>query len=167
MILTKLLVRLLDGVGQKSRKRDAEHLRTGQRGEDAAYFYLREHGYTIVARNWRSRRRKGEIDLIGWDGDTLCFVEVKTRSTRDVKPAEAAVDRDKQRELRAMGREYLWRAARGSKSRRAASATNHARHSSQQHGEDAYRFDVVSVYYDSERRSVTDITLFRNAFSVA
>src|SRR5512141_1443761 len=149
MMITKLLVRLLDGARLRRRngKRDAEHLRTGQRGEDAAYFYLREHGYTIVARNWRSRRRKGEIDLIGWDDNVLCFIEVKTRSTRDVKPAEAAVDREKQRELRAMGREYLWRASRGRKSRRAASATNEAQRSSQQHGEDAYRFDVVSVYY--------------------
>ncbi len=167
-MLTKLLLRLLDGAGLRNSKgkREAEHLRTGQRGEDAAYFYLREHGYVIVARNWRSRRRKGEIDLIGWEGGTLCFVEVKTRSTRDVKPAEAAVDRDKQRELRAMGREYVWRTSRNRRSR-ATSATNDGGGSSQGDGQNGCRFDVVSVYYDSERRRVTDITLFRNAFSVA
>lgn len=168
MILTKLLVFLLDGVGLSKHKgkRASEHLRTGKRGEDAAYFYLREHGYVIVARNWRSRRRKGEIDLVGWDGDTLCFIEVKTRSTRDVKPAEAAVDHDKQRELRAMAREYLWRAAR-SRRLRATSATKDAGTSSQTHSGTGHRFDVVSVYYDSERRIITDITLFCNAFSVA
>ena len=61
----------------------------------------------MVARNFRSPNRRGEIDLIGWHNDVLCFVEVKTRTTHDVKPAEAAVDRDKRRELLAVAREYL------------------------------------------------------------
>ena len=65
------------------------HQRTGRRGEEAAYFYLRRLGYVMVARNFRSARRRGEIDLIGWDKDVLCFIEVKTRTTHDVKPAEA------------------------------------------------------------------------------
>ncbi|MGA7337409.1 MAG: YraN family protein, partial [Candidatus Sulfotelmatobacter sp.] len=73
----------------------AAHHRTGRRGEEAAYFHLRMLGYTMVARNFRSPRSRGEIDLIGWDHDVLCFVEVKTRTTRDVKPGEAAVDRHK------------------------------------------------------------------------
>jgi len=76
-----------------------EHLRTGQRGEEAAYFYFRRRGYTMVARNFRSSNRRGEIDLIGWHDDTLCFIEVKTRTTHDVKPAEAAVDREKRHEI--------------------------------------------------------------------
>ncbi len=42
-----------------------------------------------VARNFRLPNRGGEIDLIGWDRDVLCFIEVKTRTTRNVKPAEA------------------------------------------------------------------------------
>src|SRR5690242_17034834 len=70
------------------------HIRTGRSGEEAAYCFLCEHGYSVVARNWHTRRRRGEIDLIAWDGSAICFVEVKTRSTREVKPAEAAVDRD-------------------------------------------------------------------------
>jgi uncharacterized protein UPF0102 len=49
----------------------------------------------------------GEIDLIGWHKDTLCLVEVKTRTSHDVKPAEAAVDREKRRALLAVAREYL------------------------------------------------------------
>jgi putative endonuclease len=53
----------------------------------------------MVARNYRSPRRRREIDLVGWDGDVLCFIEVKTRTRRDVKPVEAAVNHDKQREL--------------------------------------------------------------------
>src|SRR5690348_18512711 len=86
----------------------AQH-RTGRRGEEDAYFYLRKRGYVMVARNFRSSRRKGEIDLIGWDKDVLCFIEVKTRSTRQVKPAEAAVDFRKRHELAMVAHEYLRR----------------------------------------------------------
>jgi putative endonuclease len=82
-------------------------MRTGRREEDDAYFYLRRRGYIFVARNFRMPNRRGEIDLIGWKGDVLCFVEVKTRTTHDVKPAEAAVDRDKRHELLAVAWEYL------------------------------------------------------------
>ena len=46
----------------------AEHLKTGVRGETLAFWYLRQAGYTIVARNRRARSGAGEIDLIGWDG---------------------------------------------------------------------------------------------------
>jgi putative endonuclease len=105
----------------------AAHLRTGTSGEELAYFHLRTIGYTIVARNFRSPRRKGEIDLIGWNDGVLCFIEVKTRSTPQLAPAEVAVDQEKRRELRYVAREYLRRV-----------------HSKD--GEPAYRFDVVSVY---------------------
>jgi putative endonuclease len=57
------------------------HQQTGRRGEEAAYFFLRKLGYVMVARNYRTPRRRGEIDLIGWDDDVLCFVEVKTRTS--------------------------------------------------------------------------------------
>ena len=117
----------------------AAHLATGVRGEEEAYFYLRKLGYTMVARNFRSPRRRGEIDLIGYEGDVLCFIEVKTRTTRAVAPAEAAVDDDKQRELAAVAQEYL---------RRLKDAP-------------ASRFDVVSVYYENGGK---EITLFRGAF---
>src|SRR5579862_4662569 len=120
------------------------HQRTGRRGEEAAYFFLRRLGYVMVARNFRSSRRRGEIDLIGWEQNVLCFIEVKTRTTRDVKPAEAAVDRDKQRGLAAVADEYL---------RHAAPACS-------------WRFDVVSVYYEHQSRK-PEIELFRNAFPVA
>jgi putative endonuclease len=90
-----------------SEKDVALHQRTGRRGEEDAYFYLRRRGYTIVARNFRTARHHGKIDLIGWDKDMLCFIEVKTRTTRDVKPAEAAVDREKRRAIRRVARDYL------------------------------------------------------------
>ena len=60
----------------------------------------------MVARNFRSPRCRGEIDLIGWEKDVLCLVEVKTRSTRDLKTGVAAVDRHKRREIAAVVREY-------------------------------------------------------------
>ncbi|HTP43946.1 MAG TPA: YraN family protein, partial [Candidatus Acidoferrum sp.] len=53
---------------------------TGVRGETFAYWYLRRQGYTLVARNYTVPGIKGEIDLIGYDGRALAFVEVKTRS---------------------------------------------------------------------------------------
>jgi putative endonuclease len=83
------------------------HLLTGERGEDAAYFHLRSLGYTIVARRWRTRSLRGDIDLIAWDGDTLVAFEVKTRTAHDLAPAEVAVDRDKRNQLRKQLRAYL------------------------------------------------------------
>src|ERR1700735_5357451 len=108
---TQVVLRALDWVaeGTLPPEKIAEHHRTGRRGEEAAYFHLRKLGYTMVARNFRSPRCRGEIDLIGWEKDVLCFVEVKTRSTRDVKTGEAAVDRHKGREIAAGEREYLRR----------------------------------------------------------
>jgi putative endonuclease len=119
----------------------AEHSRIGRRGELAAYFYLRRLGYVMVARNFRSPRCRGEIDLIGWEDDTLCFVEVKTRTTLDVKPAEAAVDRHKRRQIAAVAREYLRRFPPSCQ----------------------WRFDVVSVYYSESKASQPQIEVFRNS----
>src|ERR1700758_53304 len=50
------------------------HHRTGRRGEEDAYFYLRRRGYTIIARNFRSPNHRGELDLVGWERDVLCFI---------------------------------------------------------------------------------------------
>ena len=83
------------------------HLITGERGEDAAYFHLRGLGYTIVARRWRSERTPGDLDLAAWDGDTLVFFEIKTRTARDLAPAETQVDPHKQKILRRMAAAYL------------------------------------------------------------
>jgi putative endonuclease len=83
--------------------------RTGVRGETYAYWYLRRNGYVMIARNFTQRGIKGEIDLVGYDGETLAFVEVKTRtSSRDeFGSPEDAVTRDKQKHLSRMARQFL------------------------------------------------------------
>ena len=144
--LTQVTVRVLDWLAARTIPPEdlPEHQRTGRRGEEAAYFYLRRRGYVIVARNYRSPNHRGELDLVGWDKDVLCFIEVKTRTTRDVKPAEAAVDRNKQRELHFVARDFLRRMPPSCQ----------------------WRFDVLAVYYESQRRQPT-FELFQNAFSVS
>ena len=139
---TRTIIHGLDWVAQRVLPADQrpKHQRTGTHGEEDAYFHLRKLGYAIVARNFRSPRCRGEIDLIGWDDDVLCFIEVKTRTSRDVKTAEAAVDRHKRREVAQVAREYLRR----------------------QPPSCQWRFDIVSVYY-AEAGARPQIEVFRNA----
>src|SRR5262249_28343319 len=72
---------------------------TGVRGETYAYWYLRRHGYVFIARNYVPPGAKGEIDLIGYDGATLAFVEVRTRTIRKEQAAlpELSVTEEKRR----------------------------------------------------------------------
>lgn len=124
------IVRRMDVLAVRWRgRREPEHLRIGLRGEREALFHLRKQGFTVVARRWKTPKLRGDVDLIAWDGEWLCFVEVKTRSSRDLVPAEAAIDDEKQTMLRRMARAYL----RG--------FPEPAR------GEIPVRFDVVSVYF--------------------
>ncbi len=125
---TRVIVKGLDTLAERFLAPDGRpaHQRTGTRGEEAAYFYLRKLGYVVVARNFRTPRCPGEIDLIAWDHDVLCFIEVKTRTSHDVKTAESAVDRHKRREIAQVAREYRRRLP----------------------PECQWRFDIVSVYYD-------------------
>ena len=141
--LTRALCSMLDWTAKTLHRelRQARHIKTGRRGEDEAYFHLRESGYMIVARNWRTARHRGELDLIGWERNVLCFIEVKTRTTRDVKPAEAAVDRGKRRQIVLMAHEYVRRLRPGT----------------------PVRFDVVSVYLEPARKA--EVQVFKNAYS--
>ena len=137
--------RALDTVANAvTRETAPAHIVTGRAGEEAAYFHLRKLGYVMVARNWRIPQCKGELDLVAWDGDVLCFVEVKTRTTHAVKPAEAAVDDHKRRDLALMARHFLRR----------------LRHEPFP----PHRFDVVSIYF-CEGES-PQITLFKNVCAV-
>jgi putative endonuclease len=105
------------------------HLSLGDQGEEAAYFHLRRKGFMVVARRWRSSRQPGDLDLVCWEGDTLCFVEVKTRSRFDVATAESAVDADKRRMIRRMARLYM------------SGLREQPKH---------VRFDIISIYFNDE-----------------
>lgn len=77
--------------------------RLGDRGEQLAAEHLERQGFTIVARQHRTRF--GEIDLIAWNGATLAFCEVKTR--RSAERLWDALDARKQRQVRRMAAAYL------------------------------------------------------------
>lgn len=102
----------LHGLDRVARRRGREsalpaHLLTGIEGEDAAYFYLRRKNYIVVARRWSAGNLPGDIDLIAWQDALLCFIEVKTRTARDLTPAEIAVDSHKRNTLRRLARRYV------------------------------------------------------------
>ena len=81
----------------------------GRYGEQLAAHHLHGAGLTLLARNWRCT--EGEVDIVARDGDVLVFCEVKTRivrlATRDVLGPFAAIGVRKQRQVRAMAREWL------------------------------------------------------------
>lgn len=123
------------------RRREAPHLATGRRGERAALFYLRRLGFIVTACGWRTAKARGDLDLVAWENDVLCFVEVKTRTTRAVAPAEAAVDDEKRRMLRKMAHHYVRQLP---------------------NRDVPVRFDILSIYFEQGKTS--DFTLFRGAF---
>lgn len=115
---------------------------TGARGEVIAYWSLRQHGYTIVARNLRLPGREGELDLIAYQGKPpeLVFIEVKTRTATGQVPAEDSVDVDKRQHLIRLARTYRRRRGYDGK----------------------FRFDVVAVY--GPEGKTPRIELYRDAF---
>lgn len=123
---------LRKGAGQKS---------LGRRGEDEAASALTRRGLIIVDRNVRSRL--GEIDLVARDGQTLVFVEVKSRRGSGGDPPEAAVTPEKRRRLTRLALGYL-------KMKRL--------------GDVPCRFDVVAVTFDDQDR-VSGIRHLPGAFS--
>jgi putative endonuclease len=78
---------------------------SGAWGEDLALRYLTRRGYRLVERNYRTRR--GEIDLIVRNEDTLVFVEVKLRRTTGFGDPLEAVTPRKQATIRAIAVQYL------------------------------------------------------------
>ena len=112
----------------------APHLLEGRKGERIACRYLLRQGYDVLARRYRGR--SGELDIIAFDHETLAFVEVKTRGSRDFGEPWEFVDWQKQQKLRRTAEEFI---------------------SDHDLGQYAYRFDIVSVVGQ-------EVTLFRNAF---
>ena len=105
------------------------HLAIGIEGENAAFFHLRRKGYIVVARRWSSGDLPGDVDLIAWQGPMLCFFEVKTRTARDLNPAEAQVDLHKRNVLRRLASQYVRQLLPGSPAPQV-------------------RFDVISTYLE-------------------
>jgi putative endonuclease len=100
-----LLYRAADALRRRSFATDH-----GRMGEDMAHRYLRSHGCTIVARNYRPRTGRGEIDLVAWRGGKLIFVEVKTRASEEFGTPDRAVDAEKRANLQFAARDYARRA---------------------------------------------------------
>jgi len=111
----------------------------GRTGENIACEHLRKKGYLIVERSFRLFR--GEIDVVARDGDTLVFVEVKTRSDESHGRPEESVTPAKQRQIRRIAQGYLVRNGCG---------------------DVACRFDVVAILF----RGPDDYRLehFKDAF---
>jgi putative endonuclease len=118
--------------------------RTGVRGETYAYWYLRKNGYVFVARNYTPRGIKGELDLVGYDGKTLAFVEVRTRTVRAESPAlpELSVTREKQRAVVRTAQRFI---------------------SERRTGDCPCRFDVVAI--DNRPGQPPEVRLHKDAFS--
>jgi putative endonuclease len=134
----------LDRVARR-RGRESElpaHLLTGMEGEDAAYFYLRRKGYVVVARRWSAGNVPGDLDLVAWQGELLCFIEVKTRTAHDLTPAQSAVNSHKRSTLRRLARNYVRQLPRTLPPE--------------------VRFDVVSVYLVAGQKK--EFMHFENAF---
>jgi putative endonuclease len=83
--------------------------KAGVRGETYAYWYLRHLGYVVIARNFTVPGMKGELDIVGYDGPVLAFVEVKTRAAAELGQSrpEDAINHEKRRNLARMARQFL------------------------------------------------------------
>ncbi len=100
----------------------------GRRGEDIAHRFLQRAGIVIVDRNYRMSSGAGEVDLVGWEGNMLVFVEVKSRQTDEYGTPDRAIGLQKQSSLIRAAREY-------------------ARHA--EVAWDQVRFDVVNVVFST------------------
>ncbi len=129
-------------------------LERGRRGEQLAAAFLHQAGYQIVAANFIlpvGRNRNDavvnvEIDLVAYEGPTLCFVEVKTRASDWFAAPSANVDLRKQRQIVRAAHAY----------RRMFGLTN-----------TSYRYDVVSIVLPAAEESPRglQIELLRNFWS--
>jgi putative endonuclease len=143
----ELLERTLSGLDSLAARRGRAaslpaHLLTGIEGEEAACLALIRKGYTVVARRWSAGNQPGDLDLIAWQGPSLCFFEVKSRTAHDLTPAETAVDLHKRNVLRRLARQYV---------RQLPGVAN-----------PQVRFDVISVYMVPGKAA--EIEHFESAF---
>ncbi len=114
--------------------------RLGNQGERAALRFLKQQGYSILARQFRTDL--GELDIIALDRETVVFVEVKTRQSDAKGQPFEAVTRQKQSQLTRLASSFL---------------------KSHQLLDRPARFDVVSILWP-DNKSEPEITHFQNAF---
>jgi putative endonuclease len=127
----------------------AKHLELGRRGEQLAVAYLQRQGYQVVAANFTlpvGRNMHGavvnaEIDLVAYEGATLCFVEVKTRASDWFAPPQVNVDLRKRRQVARAARAY----------RRLLGLETAT-----------YRYDVVNIILPAESERSLEIEILRN-----
>ena len=139
------LARAVSGVPHPT----APHFELGRRGEVLAIEHLTRAGYRIVAANFSvpiGRNRQdvlvnAEIDVVAYDGPTLCFVEVKTRTSDEFNPPQANVDLRKRRQIA--------RAARGYRRMLGLMSA-------------PYRYDVVTVLLPAETKDESRVKLLKN-----
>ena len=117
-----------------------EHLYLGKSGEKAACALLKKNGYKILVRNYKNKL--GEIDIIAYDKDTLCFIEVKSRQTDKFGLPQEAIFASKQRKISKVALSFLKENNLFDKKA---------------------RFDVVSVIYSEEKPR---LDLIKNAFEL-
>lgn len=106
-----LFYRLADLARHRARRRAwGDERALGRRGEDAAHRHLQREGMTVIARNYRTATGSAEVDLVAWEGETLVFVEVKTRATAEYGPPDRAIGDDKRRHISKAAADYARRA---------------------------------------------------------
>jgi len=111
----------------------------GRNGEKRAALYLKKNGYKIIETNYKTPI--SEIDIIAYDKNVLCFIEVKTRKNADFGTPSEAVDKRKQQKI-IQGAFYFLQ---------------------HKNLECEMRFDVVEVYADKDFKKV-NFNLIKNAF---
>ncbi|MDP2755022.1 MAG: YraN family protein [Nitrospirota bacterium] len=112
----------------------------GSEGEDLAVRFLQKKGYRIIARNYKTP--VGEIDIIARDGDTIVFIEVKTRTDISFGYPFEAVNKRKRQKLKNLALLYLKRQGK----------------------ESPVRFDVLSIFCMDNGKK--DIEHIKDAFEV-
>ncbi len=114
----------------------------GDFGENRAVKYLEEQGFRIVDRNFRSSQ--GEIDVIAFDGETLCFIEVKNYSFKSLTSPYSAIGKGKRSNIIHAARGYLHK----------FKITDRF-----------CRFDVLSIYWGSDGGK--KVELIKDAFRIS
>lgn len=115
-------------------------LAIGLKGEKLALDFLKKKGLRILSRNCRFAGK--EIDIVALDRNTVCFIEVKARSSNSYGKPEEAVTAKKRRHLEILALNYI-------KKYRISDCD--------------FRFDVISVFFDKERLSYS-IEYIEDAF---